>query len=183
MERLSAIKKVAESAKVPEETAKQWLVKQALWQVYPLTLSYTPHSKFYVSTPKAFHQVDLLFLPHEKLRRGRKVCKYAMTVVDVASCYKEEELLSSKDSAQVSKAFQSIYGHSPLTWPQILQVDLGREFMESVTKGMENHKTCIRCGHAEIQETKLLWSVSTARSPSVCQFGHLCDVEMLLPSG
>lgn len=139
MERLSAIKKVAESAKVPEETAKQWLVKQAL-----LAPSYTPHTTFNVSTPNAFHQVDLLFLPHEKLFRGRKVCKYAMTVVDVPSCYKEEELLSSKDSAQVSKAFQSIYGHSPLTWPQILQVDLGREFMESVTKEMENHKRSLR---------------------------------------
>ena len=127
--------------------------------------------------------MDLLFLPHEKLPRGRKVCKYALAVVDVASCFEEVELLSSKDSAEVSKAFQSIYRHSPLTWPQILQVDLGREFMESVTKGMENHKTCIRCGRAEIQETKLLWSVSTARSPSVCQFGHPCDVEMLLPSG
>jgi len=28
---LSFIKKMAEAAKVPEDTAKQWLIKQALW--------------------------------------------------------------------------------------------------------------------------------------------------------
>ena len=64
-----------------------------------------------------------------------------MTVVDVASRYKETESLTSKDSAEVAKAFQSIYRRSPLTWPQMLQVDPGREFMGSVTKEMESHKT------------------------------------------
>jgi len=31
---LSAIKKLAEAAKVSEDTVKQWLIKQALWQIY-----------------------------------------------------------------------------------------------------------------------------------------------------
>ena len=140
MERLSAIRKLAESAKVPEEAAKQWIVKQALWQIYLLAPSYIPRPKFKVSTPNAFHQEDLLFLPHEKLPRGRKVCKYAMTVVDVGSCYIEAEPLTSKDFAKVAKAFQSIYKRSPLTSPPILQVDPGREFMQSLTKEMENQK-------------------------------------------
>jgi len=31
---ISAIKKLAEAAKVPEETAKKWLIRQALWQIF-----------------------------------------------------------------------------------------------------------------------------------------------------
>ena len=66
-----------------------------------------------MATPNSVHQDDLLFLPHDKLPRGRKVYKYALTVVDVASRYKEAEPLTSKDSAEVAKAFQPIYRHSP----------------------------------------------------------------------
>ena len=62
---------------------------------------------------------------------------------NVASHYKEAEPLTSNDSAEVAKAFQSINKCSPLMWPQLLQVDPGREFMGSVTKEMENHKTVI----------------------------------------
>ena len=47
-----------------------------------------------------------------------KFFKYALTVVDVASRYKEAEPLISKDSAEVAKAFQAIYECSPLTWPE-----------------------------------------------------------------
>ena len=43
--------------------------------------------------PNAVHQADLLFLPHDKLPRGKKVYKYALTVVDVASRYKAAEAI------------------------------------------------------------------------------------------
>ena len=89
-----------------------------------------------MSTPNKVHQADLLFLPHDKLPHGRKVFKYALTVVDVASRYKESEPLTSKSSDEVAKAFQTIYKRSPLTWPEMLQVDPGREFMGAITKEM-----------------------------------------------
>ena len=66
---VSAIKKLAEAAKVPENVAKQWLYKQAIWQTYLPAPRYVPRPKFYVATPNAVHQADLLFLPHDKLRR------------------------------------------------------------------------------------------------------------------
>ena len=69
----SAIKKLAEAAKVPEDAAKQWLIKQALWQIYLPALRYVPHLKFDVETPNSVHQADLLFLPHDKLPHGRKI--------------------------------------------------------------------------------------------------------------
>ena len=81
------MKKLASTAKVSEEVAKRWLAKQALWQIYLPAPRYIPRPKFEVSLPNAVHQADLLFLPHDKLPHGRKVHKYALTVVDVASTY------------------------------------------------------------------------------------------------
>ena len=151
---LAAVKKLFTVAKVSEEVAKKWLAKQALWQIYLPAPRYIPRPKFDVSLPNAVHQADLLFLPHDKLLHGRKVYKYALTVVDVASRYKAAEPLTSKESDEVSKAFQRIYKRGPLKWPQLLQVDPGREFMGSVTKVMENNETSIRRGRTEIHRDK-----------------------------
>ena len=50
---ISAIKKkLSESAKVPENVAKQWLYKQAIWQIYLPAPRYVPRPKFDVSTPR-----------------------------------------------------------------------------------------------------------------------------------
>ena len=87
------------------------------------------------------HQADLLFLPLYKHPHGRKVYKYALTVIDVASRYKAAEPLTSKESDEVSKAFQRIYKRGPLKWPQLLQVDPEREFMGSVTKVIRRGRT------------------------------------------
>ena len=107
-------------------------------------------------TPKKVHQADLLFLLHDKLPRGRKIYKYALTVADVASRYKEAEPLTSKNSDEVAQAFQKIYRRSPLTWPEMLQVDPGREFMGAVSKEMEKHKTFIRRGRPEIHRDQAI---------------------------
>ena len=179
---VSAIKKLAEAAKVPEDAAKQWLIKQALWQIYLPAPRHVPRPKFDVATPNSVHQADLLFLPHDKLPRGRKVYKYALTVVDVASRFKEAEPLTSKDSGEVAKAFQSIYRRSPLTWPQMLQVDPGREFMGSVTKEMESHKTYIRRGCTEIHRDQAIVERFN-RTLAERLFGHQYAVEMLNPEG
>lgn len=56
--------------------------------------------------PSPCDEAELLFLPYDKLPRGRKVFKYALAVVDVASRYKEAEPLTSKDFSQVAKAFK-----------------------------------------------------------------------------
>ena len=131
---IAAIKKLAEAAKVPEETAKRWLIKQALWQIFLPAPRRISRPKFNVPTPNEVHQADLLFVPHDKLPRGRKVFKYALTVVDVASRYKEAEPLTSKNSDEVAQAFQKIYKRAPLEWHQMLHVDPRREFMGAVTK-------------------------------------------------
>ena len=59
---VSAIKKLAEAAKVPEDVVKQWLFKQPLWEIYLPAPRYVPRPKFDVATPNSVHQADLLFL-------------------------------------------------------------------------------------------------------------------------
>ena len=177
----SGIKKLAEAAKVPENRDR--LSGRSIFlHIYLPALRYIPRPKFDVATPNSVHQADLLFLPHDKLPRGKKIYKYALTVVDIASRYKEAEPLTSKDSAEVAKAFQSIYRRSPLTWPQMLQVDPGREFMGSVTKEMENHKTYIRRGRTEIHRDQAIIERFN-RTLAERLFGHQYAVEMLLPEG
>ena len=167
---IAAIKELSEVAKVSEDTAKKWLVKQVLWQIYLPAPRRIPRPTFDVPTPNAVHQADLLFLPHDKLPRGRKVFKYALTIADVASRYKEAEALTSKTSDEVAQAFQETYKRGPLKWPQMLQVDPGREFMGAVTKEMENHKTFIRRGRTEIH-----------RDQAIVE--HQYAAEMRLPEG
>ncbi len=165
---IAAIKKLADAAKVSEDVAKKWLVKQALWQIYLPAPRYVPRPKFDVSVPNAVHQADLLFLPHDKLPRGRKVYKYALTVVDVASRYKEAEPLTSKDSTEVAKAFQTIYRRSSskgaLKWPQMLQVDPGREFMGAV----KITKHILGAGVSTFTEIKPLLNVLIKHWQSAC---------------
>ena len=177
---LSAITKLAEAAKVPEETAKKWLVRQALWQIFLPAPKRIPRPRFDVSTPNKVHQADLLFLPHDKLPRARKVYKYALTVVDVASRYKEAEPLTSKGSDEVAKAFQAVYKRSPLTWPEMLQVDPGREFMGAVTK--EKHKTSIRRGRVDLHRDQAVVERFN-RTLAERLFGHQYAVEMRLTEG
>ncbi|PFX13674.1 putative uncharacterized transposon-derived protein F54H12.3 [Stylophora pistillata] len=71
-------------------------------------------------------------------------------VVDVASRFKAAEPLTSKESSEVSKAFQTIYKRGPLRWPKILQVDRGREFMGETTKEMAKHDVRIRRGNVNV---------------------------------
>jgi len=176
----SAVKRLSEAAKVPEETAKS--VRQALWQIFLLARRHIPRPKFDVSVPNKVHHADLLFLPHDKPPRSRKVFKYALTVDDVASRYKEAEPLTSKSSDEVAKAFQSIYKRSPLTWPEMLQVDPGREFMGAVTKEMEHHKTFIRRGRVDIHRDQAIVERFN-RTLAERLFGHQYAVEMRLPEG
>ena len=74
----------------------------------------------------------------------------------MASRYKEAEPLTSKNSDELALAFKRIYKRAPLKWPELLQVDPGREFMGAVTKEMENHKTYIRRGRVDIHRDQAI---------------------------
>jgi hypothetical protein len=142
-----AIKKLASAAKVPEAEARAWLYKQTVWQIYLPAPRCIPRPMFDEDSPNAVHQADLLYLPHDRV--GRKTYKYALTVVDVASRYKEAEALTDKSAAGVAEALDRIYKRGPLTWPQLLQVDPGREFMGAVNQLLAKHNTQVRRGRVD----------------------------------
>ena len=150
-----AIKRLSTVAGVSEEEAKSWLKKQAMWQIYLPAPRYIPRPTFDVFVPNEVHQADLLFLPHDRLPRGRKTYKYALTVVDVASRYKEAEPLTTKESAEVAKAFSTIYKRV-LRWPKLLQVDPGREFMGEVNKLMKSKNVQIRRGEKALHRSQAI---------------------------
>jgi len=83
---LTAIKKLATAAKVSEQVARDWLKRQAIWQIYLPAPRHISRPMFVEDSPNAVHQADLLYLPHDRV--DRRTYKFALTVVDVASRYK-----------------------------------------------------------------------------------------------
>ena len=146
----SAIKRLAATAKISEEITRSWLEKQALWQIYLSPPRHIPRPKFDVSAPNEVHQADLLVLSQNRSGRGRKLYKYALTVVDVASRYKDAETLATKEEKEIAAAMSRIYTRGPLRWAKLLQVDPGREFMGAVSQLLVKNGVTIRRGRVDI---------------------------------
>ena len=176
----AAIKKLAQAAKVSEDVAQNWLMKQALWQVYLPAPRYIPRPKFDVPVPNKVHQADLLYLPHDRPPRSRKTFKYALTVVDVASRFKEAEPLTTKEAKEVGAALERIYSRGPLKWPKLLQVDPGREFMGAVNQLLSKHNVEVRRGRVDIHRDQAIVERFN-RTLAERLFGHQYGVEMRLP--
>ena len=139
--KLTAIKKLGSAANVTEQQDKDWLKKQAIWQIYLPAPRQIPRPKFDVAVPNEVHQADLLFLPHDRVRW--KTFRYALTVVDVASRYKEAEPLTSKTAAEVADGLARIYKRSTLRLPKRLQIDPGCKFMGSVSLFFQQKYQCV----------------------------------------
>ena len=78
------------------------------------------------SKPNDIHQADILYLPHD--RYEKKVYKYALNIVNVASRYKGSYQLTTKNSKEVAQVFQWKYENTLLTYPKTLIIDNGKEF-------------------------------------------------------
>ena len=177
---LTAVKKLASAAGVPEDAAKDWLKKQTIWQIYLPARRRIPRPKFDVRVPNEVHQADLLFLPHDRV--GRRTYKYALTVVDVASRYKEAEPLASKEATEVAAALSRIYRRGSLKWPKLLQVDPGREFMGAVSQLLAKNGVEARRGRVGDHRDQGIVERSN-RTLSERLFGHQYAQEMRLPVG
>ena len=133
-----------------------------------------------MAVPNEVHQADLLFLPHDRVRR--KTIRYAITVVDIASRYKEAEPLTSKTAAELADGLARIYMRSPLRWPNLLQVDPGREFMGSVSQLLAKHSVQVRRGRVDIHRDQGIVERFN-RTLAERLFGHQYAQEMRLSSG
>ena len=176
----AAIKKLAKAAKVSEDVPQNWLVKQALRQIYLPAPRYIPRPKFDVPVPNKVHQADLLHLPQDRPPRSRETFKYTPTVVDVASRFKEAEPLTTKEAREVAAALERIYSRSPLSWPKLLQIDPGREFMGAVNQLLSKHNVQVRRSRVDIHREQAIVA-RLNRTLAERPFGHQYGVEMRLP--
>ena len=182
---LAAIKHLADALRLAQSNRKtkvsaaqalvhSWLKKQAIWPIY---LPAPPRKrvsrpKFDVATPNEVHQADLLYLPHDKI--AKRTYKYALTVIDVASRFKEAEPLTSKTAVEVAEALSRIYKRSPLKWPKLLQVDPGKEFMGAVSQ----HGVSVRRGRVDVHRDQGIVERFN-RTLAERLFGHHYAQEML----
>ena len=135
---------------VSEDAARAWLKNLVIWQIYLPGLRHILRPNSDINTPNEVHQADQPFLPHDRLPRGRKTNKYALTIVDVASRYKEAEPLATKEAKEDAEALSRIYRRSPLKWLNLLQVDPWREFMGAVNQLLAEHDVEVRRGRVDI---------------------------------
>ena len=95
----SANQKLSRASGSTKEEAEKWLMKQPLHQIYLRPPKYIPRPNASMSLfaePSDIHQAEILYLPHDKLRK--KTYKYALNIVDVASRYKGSYQLATKNS-------------------------------------------------------------------------------------
>ena len=118
-------------------------------------------------------------MPHDRVRR--KTFRYALTVVDVASHYKEAEPLTNKTAAEVADGLARIYKRSPLRLPKLLQVDPGREFMGSVSQLLAKHSVQVPCRVDIHRDQGIVERFNLTLAERL--FGHQYAQEMRLPSG
>ena len=80
---------VSKASDSTKEEAKKWLLQQSLNQIYLPAPKYIPRlnaSMSLFAKPNDIHQADILYLPHDRYKK--KVYKYALNIMDVASTYK-----------------------------------------------------------------------------------------------
>ena len=137
-----AIKKLKELSKEKPKVVKQWLSKQAFWQVHlpPPKRIDRPH--YQVTIPNEMHQFHLLYMPSDTLY-GNKY-KYILAGIDAASRYKVARPLRTKQAKDAAEMIAYIYKVGPLTYPRKFQCDNGSEFKADVTKLLKKHGVKIR---------------------------------------
>ena len=146
-----AIKKLKELNKEKPKVVKQWLSKQAFWQVHLPPPKHVDRPHYEVTIPNEMHQFDLLYMPSDTLY-GNKY-KYFLSGIDVASRYKVARPLRTKQAKDVADTIADIYKVGPLTYPKTFQCDNGSEFKAEVSKMLEKHEVIIQCETTKYKHT------------------------------
>ena len=128
----ATVKKLAELSREKPKTVKQWLSRQAFWQVRLPALKRIDRPHYQVTIPNEMHQFDLLYMPSDTLYRNKY--KYILAGIDAASRYKVTRPLRMKQARDVAEMIADIYKVGPLTYPKIFQCDNRSEFKGEMTK-------------------------------------------------
>ena len=114
---------------------KQWLSRQAFWQVHLPAPKRVDRPHYQVTIPNEMHQFDLLYMPSDTLYGNRH--KYILAGIKVA------RPLKTKQARDVAEMIADIYKVGPLMYPKISQCDNGSEFKREVTKMLEKQEVKI----------------------------------------
>ena len=137
-----AVKKLKELSREKPKVIKQWLSRQAFWQVHLPAPKRVDRLHYQVTTPNELHQFDLLYMFSDTLY-GNKY-KYILAGIDAASRHKVARPLRMKQARDVAEMIADIYKVGPLTYPKIFQCDNGSEFKREVTKMLEKNEVKIQ---------------------------------------
>ena len=137
-----AVKKLKEYSKEKPKVIKQWLSRQAFWQVHLPAPKHIDRPHYEVTIPNEMHQFDLLYMASDTLYRNKY--KYILAGIDAASRFKVARPLRTKQVRDVAEMITDIYKVGPLTYPKIFQCDNGSEFKAEVTKMLEKHEVKIQ---------------------------------------
>ena len=94
----TAIQKLSKASDSTKEEGEKWLLRQPLYRIYFPPPKYIPRpnaSMLLHATPNDIDQADILYLPHDIYEK--KIYKYALNIVDVASRYKGSYQLATKN--------------------------------------------------------------------------------------
>ena len=137
-----AVKRLKELSGEKHKTVKQWLSRQAFWQVHLPAPKRVDRPHCQVTIPNEMYQFDLLCMPSDLLYRSKY--KYILAGIDAAPRFKVVRPLRTKQASNVAEMIADIYKVGPLKYPKIFQCDNGNEFKGDVTKMLEKNEVKIQ---------------------------------------
>ena len=137
-----ADKNLRELSREKPKVIKQWLSRQAFWQVHLPAPERVDRPHYEVTIPNEMHQFDLLYMPSDTLYGNEY--KYILAGIDAASRFYAARSLRTKQVRDVAEMIPDIYKVGPLTYPKIFHCDNGSEFKGEVTKMLEKREVKIQ---------------------------------------
>ena len=137
-----AVKKLKELSREKPKTVKQWLSRQAFWQVHLPAPKRVDRPHYQVTIPNEMLQFDLLYVPSDTLYGNKYI--YILAGIDAASRFKIARPLRIKQAKDVAEMIADIYKVRPLKYPKIFLCDNGSKFKGEVTKMLEKQEVKIR---------------------------------------
>ena len=137
-----AVKKLRELSWEKPKVIKQWLPRQAFWQVHLPAPKHVNRPNYEVTIPNEMHQFDLLYMPSDTLYENKY--KYILAGIDAASRFKVVRPLRTKQAKDVAEIIADIYKVGSLTYPKTFQCNNGSEFKGDVIKMLGKHEVKIQ---------------------------------------
>ena len=124
----------------------KWLGHQYDYQIYRHSSSCKAEASFSkIKILNKVHQCDILLHTHDD-QDGRRVFVCSLLIIDVATRFKAERSLTSRNSLEIWNAIKEIYEDpsDPLTWLTLLMTDGDASFWGAFSREMQQYNVPIR---------------------------------------